>query len=481
MTGKRQGKHLKQLQPEIKPIPFTPERLVTATGGELLCGRADAIFKGVSINSRDIGKDDLFVAIKGENHDGHDFIEDVVAAGIKGVVIQKARKGNFDIKSFEDQGITCLAVDDTVTALGALAASQRIESGVRLIAVTGSNGKTSTRAMAESIFRQVFRTHSTSGNFNNEIGLPLTLLKLDKEHEWAIVELGMNAPGEIERLCRICRPDIGIITNAGAAHLEGLGSVENVARAKGELLPAVPKEGTVIVSSGMPLVNELVKTTDAEICYFGDDDRSLLRAMETEISGNRVRFILSDGKKSTPVALNTPGLFMVSNALAAATAAYVAGIDTETIRQGLEMFSPVKGRINLLKGKTGCNLIDDTYNANPDSMMAAVKTLKSLKGYSKGYFIMGDMKELGSDAGLLHKNIGAFAAEEGIEELCATGDYAEVVAEGAQNAGLAKDHIFTGSKKEIIKTLLQKLKSGDWVLVKGSRTMGMEEIIEGLL
>lgn len=481
MTEKRRGRRLNRLQPDIKPIPFTPERLKSATGGELLCGDSGALFKGISINSRDIGPEDLFIAIKGANHDGHDFVESVLAAGIKGIVISRTEKDRFDIKAFEEKNVTCLVVEDTIKALGDLATSQRIESGVRLVAITGSNGKTSTRAMTAAIFSQVYKTHSTKGNFNNDIGLPLTLLQLGEAHEWAVVELGMNAPGEITELAKICRPDIGIITNAGAAHLEGLGSIENVARAKGELIPAVSEKGTIILNSEMPLVSELVKTASAEVLYFSESMESELQVSDIGSSNGKVSFTLSDGDASYPVTLDTPGTFMVSNALAAATAGKAAGIGLETIKKGLEAFSPEKGRINILKGKNGIHLIDDTYNANPDSMMAAVKTLKNLKGDSRGVFVMGEMKELGPESETFHRKIGAYTAEQKIEELYVTGSLAPAVADGAQNAGMKADYIFTGTKKEIIKTLLEKLAAGDWVLVKGSRSMAMEEIIEGLL
>ncbi len=467
------------MKTNITPIPFTPLRMQKATGGELLCNNPKSVFKSVSINSRDIGKEALFVAIEGNNHDGHDFVNNVIESGIKGIIIDKTRQALFPIDDWQKEGITCLAVDNTVKALGKLALSQRLESGVKLIAITGSNGKTSTRAMTASIFETKYKTHATSGNFNNEIGLPLTLLKLGSEHEWAVVELGMNAPGEITRLADICRPDIGIITNAGAAHLEGLGTIENVARAKGELLPAVNEKGAVIINAALPLLAELTDNLKPTVYLFSDSE-STVTASEIKADNGYVGFRLTIKEKSEPVNLNTPGLFMVSNALAAATAGMVAGLDIKTIRDGLENFSPVKGRINIIETSKGYNLIDDTYNANPDSMMAAITTLKSLKGTHRGIFVMGDMMELGKSTEYLHEKTGSFCAESSIEELYITGKNANFVADGARKAGMNTDYIFTGSKKEIINSLLKKLNKNDWVLVKGSRSMAMEDILKGL-
>jgi len=333
----------------ITPIPFTPTRLIKATGGVFLCNNPENVFSRISINSRDIDKSDLFVAIKGANHDGHDFITDLVSSGIKGVVIDEDSKEKFPIDNWRKNGVTCISVDNTIKALGDLALSQRIEADVKVIAITGSNGKTSTRAITSSILKQRFVTHSTSGNYNNEIGLPLTLLKLSYKHEWAVVELGMNAPGEIEALGKICKPDIGIITNVGSAHLEGLGTIENIARAKAEILSTINKNGTAIVNCSMPLLAEFKKNSKADIIIFGDSNESQVKASSIKLNGDCINFNLEMKNTSTPIRLKTPGYFMVSNALAAASAGMLTGLNLDEIKKGLEDFTPVKGRMNIIK------------------------------------------------------------------------------------------------------------------------------------
>ena len=464
----------------ITPIPFTPTRLIEATGGVFLCNNPENIFPLVSINSREIGKKDLFVAIKGANHDGHNFINDLINSGIKGVIIDEDNKDKFPIDSWSKNGVTCIAVKNTVKALGDLAHSQRIEAGVKVIAITGSNGKTSTRAITSSVLKQRFVTHSTSGNFNNEIGLPLTLLKLSYKHEWAVVELGMNAPGEIERLGKICQPDIGIITNVGTAHLEGLGTIENIARAKAEILSTININGTAIVNTSIPLLSELTKNIKADIIIFGDSNEAQIKASSITLNGDSVSFRLEMKGSSTPITMKTAGVFMVSNALAAATAGMVTGLSMDEIKKGLEDFTPVKGRINIIKTSKGINLIDDTYNANPESMMAAITTLKKLAGKNRSFFIAGDMLELGESTVMLHEKIGSFSAETGIGELYVTGENAKHVSNGALNYGMRSAYIFMGTKKEIINNLSQKLSKGDWILIKGSRSMAMEEIVKEL-
>lgn len=465
---------------DLTPIPFTPERLVEATGGVLLCNKSDNIFECVSINSHGINKNDLFVAVKGENHDAHDFVTGLVESGIKGFIIDKNKADQFPVKTWGENGITCIAVDNTVKALGDLAHSQRMAAGVKVIAVTGSSGKTSTRSMITSILKQQYLTHATSGNFNNEIGLPLTLLKLSEKHEWAVVELGMNAPGEIARLGKISAPDIGIIINVGNAHLEGLGSIENIAKAKAELLSTINQNGTAIVNCMIPLFSELTMDINTELVIFGNSSGSHLKSSEVELNNGCVSFNIETKESSTKVTLKTPGTFMVENALAAAAAGISAGVGMTKIVTGLESFSPVKGRMNVVETKKGSFVIDDTYNANPDSMKAALSTLKKLKGENKGYFISGDMLELGESTTKLHEEIGSFSAENGIEELYVTGVNAEYVSNGAINSGMKPEYIFTGTKKEIINTISKKLNKNDWVLVKGSRAMAMEEIVEAL-
>ena len=464
---------------KTKPLVWTAKRICDATGGEIACGPTHRIFTGVSIDSRTIGSDDLFVAIHGTNHDGHQFIPAVMEKGVRGIVLNKANTA--DIHHVIEKDILCIAVDDTTKALGDLGAYQRKESGVTLVAITGSNGKTSTRAMTAAVLSERYNTLSTKGNFNNEIGLPLTLLRLSDDHQWAVVELGMNAPGEIARLSKMATPDIGIITNVAEAHLKGLGSIENVATAKAELLDYLSPEKTAILNADDPLFSELKRHCTCRIVTFGISEKSDIRAESVAMDHGHVRFTLIIDGQMLPVRLNTAGKFMVSNALAAAAAGLIAGLTPEEIRTGLESFNPVYGRMMVQESPRGIHVIDDTYNANPNSMMAAISTLIDLKGTDRGVFVAGDMLELGVLSDDLHRKIGAFAAQKGVDIIFSVGEKARLIADEAIRNKFDENSVFTGSKKEIIESLSKNLKKGDWVLVKGSRSMAMEEIVKDLL
>lgn len=465
---------------DVKPRTWTLERLLAATGGHRVCGSGERVFEGLGIDSRTIGKHEVFLAITGQNHDGHHFVSHVLEQGVRGFVVNRENKRALGlIQACPDT--VCVAVDDTTRALGALGALQRRESGARLVAITGSNGKTSTRAMTAAVLEQGFSTLSTRGNFNNEIGLPLTLLRLSSDHQWAVVEMGMNAQGEIARLADMARPDLGIITNVAPAHLEGLGSIENVARAKAELLDALPPEGHALLNADDPLVATLADHCRCRVLTFGSSHRADIQSRNIRVDQGTVRFDLCALGKRVPVTLNTPGRFMVSNALAAAGVGLLAGLDPEAVKTGLESFEPVNGRMRVLKSPKGFFVIDDTYNANPASMMAAIGTLRDLKGTGRGFLVVGDMRELGAQSDELHRSVGAFAVRNGVDRLFAFGDKAGLIAEEALAQGLDQRSVFAGSKHDIIASLRETLDRGDGVLVKGSRTMAMEDIVLKLM
>ena len=373
-----------------------------------------------------------------------------------------------------------MAVKNTTKALGDLACFHRKRANASVVAITGSNGKTTTREMTAAVARQRFVTLSSQGNFNNEIGLPLTLLKLNHGHKWAVVELGMNAPGEIARLGEICMPDIGVITNIGPAHLEGVGSIEGVMRAKGELLDKIKPGGTAVLNSDDHRVMHLAGKTSSEIIFYGISGEATIRAEAIIEKDLCTSFRLALPEETIGIDLKIPGTFMVSNALAAAAVGYKLGLSAKEIKAGLEDFKPIGQRMNILHTSAGINLIDDTYNANLASMEAALKTLITLKKNNRGIFIVGDMFELGRHAEKMHKEIGVMASGFDVSMLYATGEFAEIVASGASGGGMKPKNIFTGSKKEIIDDLTGRLRTNDWVLVKGSRGMGMEEIVEDL-
>lgn len=460
-----------------QPIPWRTEEIIEATKGVIVSGGIIHSFTGISIDSRTISPGELFVAIKGSSHDGHAFAGEVIEKGIKGLIADRQHTEKLPCGKWEKDGVLCVAVEDTVKALGDLAAYNRIRAGVSVVAITGSNGKTSTRQMTSSILSRRFDLLSTTGNLNNEIGLPLTLLKLRPTHKLAVVELGMNHPGEIARLAGICRPDIGIITNIGPAHLEGVNSIEGVMNAKGELLEGITPGGTAILNADDERVMRLAQKAAGNVILFGHSENALIRALSVESKGTSTSFMLRLPKESITVNLPVPGKFMVSNALAAASAGYLFGMNACDIKAGLENFSPVKGRMSIFTMQNGITIIDDSYNANPGSMEAAIKTLTGLMGNKRGILVAGDMLELGTHSEDMHCKIGALIAESGIARLYATGEFSGKIAEGAVEKGMDHSAIFTGSHEDIIDDLKSRLKSEDWVLVKGSRGMRMEKIV----
>ena len=461
-------------------LPWTINEILEATGGELLCGDETQRFEKVCIDSRSIDPNDLFVAIVGEVHDGHAFISDVVEQGARGLMVNSEKARDLPVSAWQTQNIAWVAVSDTTRALGDLAAFHRARTDAALIAITGSNGKTTTRQMTAAVVARKFNTLSTIGNYNNQIGVPLTLLRLAPEHRWAVVELGTNSPGEIARLAQICAPDIGVITNVGPAHLEGLSSLDGVMREKGQLLDHLKPEGKAVLNADDRRVSKIAARTKKDVLFFGLSDKATIRATAVNEKSSGISFNLNLPRESLTVNLKVAGHFMVVNALAAAAVGQMLGLPAAEIKAGLETFEPAWGRMNILQTASGIHVIDDTYNANPDSMKAAITTLTSLRANNRSVFVAGDMLELGAQTESLHRQVGVWAATANISKLLVTGEYAEAVAGGAKEAGMQNENIFTGSQENILAALKDTLKPGDWVLVKGSRGAHMDTIVEGL-
>jgi UDP-N-acetylmuramoyl-tripeptide--D-alanyl-D-alanine ligase len=463
-----------------KRFQWTLSDILNATGGHLAYGNAGCRFGAVAIDSRTIRPDELFVAICGTLHDGHRFAAGVIEKGVQGLLIQRETDVDLPHEKWRDQGITCVRVADTIHALGDLAAYNRKRAGIPVVAITGSNGKTSTRKMTTAVMQQAFRVLSPQSNFNNEIGLPLTLLACEDDHSLAVLELGMNHFGEIRRLGEICRPNIGLITNIGPAHLEGVGSIDGVAKAKGELLEQVAADGTVVLNADDEHLLRLACQTDRKVVYFGFSKKAEVRAESVRAESGASRFRLNLPGGSIAVRLPSPGRFMVSNALGAAAAGHLSGLGPDQIKVGLENFEPEKGRLHIFKSAAGIQIIDDTYNANLASMQAALDLLFQLKGQCRGIFIAGDMLELGDQSERLHRALGRLSAAKGVARLYVTGHFASAVAAGARENGLLAEHVLIGSKQEIIDAAKAELSPGDWVLVKGSRGMAMETVVHGI-
>ena len=420
------------------------------------------------------------MAIVGEVHDGHEFTSNIVDQGVRGLVISRHKADQLPIAAWKTGNIACIAVEDTTRALGDMAAFNRLRSHASVVAITGSNGKTTTRRMTTMVLDQQYNTLTAVGNFNNDIGLPLTLLGLSTDHQWAILELGTNNPGEIARLAEICTPDIGVLTNIGPAHLEGLGSIEGVMHEKGDLLKSLGPSGKAILNADDPRVIQLASKTKAEVILYGLSREATIRAEDIQETEHAISFKLILAGERISVRLNTPGRFMVSNALAAAAVGHQLGLAGETVKTGLEAFKPVSGRMNIKHTSGNINIIDDTYNANPESMKAAFATLDTMRAGARGVVVIGDMLELGVEAQTLHRKVGARAARSTISRLYACGAFAAEVTAGAREEGMPPKDTFEGNHDEIVADLKNWLQPGDWLLVKGSRGMAMEKVVRKL-
>lgn len=455
---------------------FTAGEIVEATGGHIVAGSRDYAFRGISIDSRNIASGELFWTIKGERFDGNDFIKEAIGKGAAGIVTEKA-----DIAYETGERLACIWVNSSLKALQALAAFNRRRFRAPVIAVTGSNGKTTTKEILASVLMRRYRVLKNYGNMNNLIGVPLTLLAMHSGHEAAVIEIGMNKRGEIRKLARICAPDIGVITNIGEAHLEGLGSLENIKRAKGELVEAMASENRVVLNVDDSAVMDLAASAECDVVTFGLNNHADIMAREVEIEwGKGTLFILSGGGKSIPVLFPLYGVHQLYNALAAAAAAYSLGLDLYEIREGLEAYEPYSGRMEIL-AQGGVHIINDSYNANPPSVKYAVDTMKKL-GDGRTIAVLGDMLEMGDDAEELHAHIGEYVFTKGIDLIVTVGALAGKIGEGAIAGGMDANKVFSFEEKnEAIRYIKKTIACGDWLLVKGSRGMKMEEITYSLV
>jgi UDP-N-acetylmuramoyl-tripeptide--D-alanyl-D-alanine ligase len=431
----------------------------------------DVEFLAVGTDSRAVIPGMLFVALKGERFDGHDYVREVLARGAAGAMVERAW-------AEANPGLPLIPVNDTRLALGQLAAAWRGRFAIPLLGITGSNGKTTVKEMCAAILRAQFggareSVLATEGNFNNDIGLPLTLLKLRPTHRAAVIEMGMNHAGEIDYLTRLAAPTVALVNNAQRAHLEGLGTVQDVALAKGEIFVGLAPDGVAVFNADDPqagIWRELSR--DRRQVSFGLDHEADVRGTFIPHGlGGELRLDTPDGHFT--VALAVPGRHNARNACAAAAAALAAGATPDAVKQGLEIFTGVKGRLQRRVGRHGALVVDDSYNANPDSMRAAIDVLASVPG--KRIFVMGDMGEAGSAAAQFHDEIGGYAKSHGIDRLFCLG---ELSVAAAANFGEGGQH-FTRIE-DLLKALAGELDAQTTVLVKGSRFMKMERVVAAL-
>jgi UDP-N-acetylmuramoyl-tripeptide--D-alanyl-D-alanine ligase len=424
---------------------------------------ADARFSGVSTDTRTLRRGELFVALRGERFDGHGFLQNAAAAKAAATLIDSRYTG--------DLPLPATVVDDTRLALGVLARHWRARFRPALIAVAGSNGKTTVKEMLASILRSHAGDEAvlaTAGNLNNDIGVPLTLLRMRQAHRWCAVELGMNHKGEIAYLADIARPSVALVNNAQREHLEFMNSVEEVAAENAAVYGALPADGIAVVNADEAHAGFFRSRAGARrVIDFGLDARAQVTARHA-VKALSSELWLRTPQGEAQATLAIPGLHNVRNALAAAAAAYAAGIDVNGIAQGLTAFRPYTGRLQVKQARGGATLIDDTYNANPDSVRAAIDVLASCPGPS--VLVLGDMGEVGAQGAHFHREVGAYARAKGISSLLALG---EATRDAVQAFGPGGRHF------DKVDELVAHV-SGNSILVKGSRFMRMERVVAAL-
>jgi len=435
--------------------------------GAIHIADADAVMTSVVTDSRDAVPGSLFVAIVGENADGHEFARQAVERGAVAVLSNR---------TIEEP---CIVVDDPVLALGRLAASARAEMDATVVAITGSSGKTSTKDLIAAVLAAAGSTVSPVGSFNTEVGLPLTILGAAQGTEFMVLEMGMRGLGHIAYLADIAVPDIAVVTNVGSAHIELLGSREAIAKAKGELIQSLSVDGTAVLNGDDELVRAMAAQTSAQVVLVGEAADCQVRAVDVTVdAGARASFELVDTPSGTsaPVRLNVAGRHQVANALAAAAVGFAVGLPVQVVAQRLSSAQPVsKWRMEVVTTASGITVINDAYNANPESMRAALEALVTMPG--RTWAVLGEMRELGSQSAAAHEDMGRLVASLGVSRLVCVGEATGPMHRGALAAGLRPEESDLVSDLASAQALLDaQVKPGDVVLVKASRSVGLERL-----
>jgi UDP-N-acetylmuramoyl-tripeptide--D-alanyl-D-alanine ligase len=425
----------------------------------------------ISTDSRKLKPGELFVALRGENFDGHNFVESAAKAGAAGAMVDSNWKDQVP------ENFALIRTEDTLQAYQRIAASYRESLTLKVVAITGSNGKTSTKDFTASVLGRRFRVTKTEGNFNNHVGLPRTILEATSRDEVAVWEIGMNHPGEVAALSKIAAPDAAIITNIGVAHIEFMGSREAIAKEKGALAESVGPEGTVILNADDPFSEGIAARARAKVIFAGTEGGTV-RAIEISQTADGSEFTILEGAHRCRAQLPVPGLHMVQNALLAVAAGRAFGLSIEECAAGLATAPLAKARLQI-KEIGGVQFLDDSYNANPDSMKAALRTLVELDADGKRIAVLGEMHELGDESARGHREVGETAAALKIDRLIVIGSVAAAIANAARDAGLENATV-VNSTAEAAELLSQIAAPGDLVLVKGSRAARTERVIEAI-
>jgi len=453
--------------------------IVTPIQGTILHGSSDTFFSGLSTDSRNMKEGFLFWALHGEKLDGHAFVKEAVSKGAAGVVVQKGRP--WEIPS--DRSVVAIEVPDTLRALGDLACWWRHQHKARVIGITGSVGKTTTKEMTASILSLGGTTLRNKGNFNNLIGLPLSLFLLSEAHRTAILEMGMNRAGEIARLTEIADPDVGLITNVAKAHIEGLGSLQGVAKAKVELLEKMSKRSQAVLNGDDELLMKTAAPLRRKVMTFGfgpqnDVHPDSLQNLGQEGFSLEIRY---EGNV-IPLRVRVPGIQNIYNALAASAIAFALREPPERIAQGLSAFEGIAGRFTVSRLPNGCILVDDTYNANPHSLKAGMDSLKALVPEGGRILVgLGDMLELGDETVPAHVEAGGWVAEIGASYFVALGAHAPHMIQGARSKGFPPEKsAIAADHHDMAERIMNAWESGDLVFLKGSRRVGLEKVVDHL-
>jgi UDP-N-acetylmuramoyl-tripeptide--D-alanyl-D-alanine ligase len=467
--------------------------IVSACGGELVKGTGQTRVERVCTDSRAVRRGDVFFALPGERFDGHDFLGDAAQQGAAAVVVEESRiqgpktsvaangkASGLASRAWDSLPCAVVAVDCTRRALGRLGAAYRNDFTLPVVAVGGSNGKTTTKELIAAVLRQKLATLWSEASFNNDVGVPLTLLRLDKSHQAAVLEVGTNHPGELAPLVKMIRPQIGVVTNIGREHLEFFGDVAGVAAEEGWLAELLPATGRLFVNGDNEWSDHLVRRTPAKFVRVGLNDGSEWRArrIRPDTRGVTFRVDAPDAAFSGEYRINLLGRHQVVNALFALAVGKELGLDRAALQQGLAECQPAKMRLQFYEAG-GIRVLDDAYNANADSMAAALETLRELPCKGRRVALLGDMAELGAHSEAAHAEVGRRAAESGVGQLLAVGKMAPVLARGARAAGLNRVMEFPDVDAAVA-ALNTFLKTGDVVLLKASRATRLERIAEAL-
>ncbi|MDQ2866915.1 MAG: UDP-N-acetylmuramoyl-tripeptide--D-alanyl-D-alanine ligase [Verrucomicrobiota bacterium] len=451
----------------MKALPLST--IAMFSGAELVSGAADTLIERVSTDSRTVRPGELFVALRGEHFDAHNFLEQVAQNGAAGAIVSEIVSANLP-KDF-----AILRALDTLHAYQNLATNYRHLLGLKVLGITGSNGKTSTKDFAAAILSRAFRVTKTQGNFNNHIGLPRTILDANPDHQMGVWELGMNHPGEIAALAQIASPDAALITNVGVAHVEFMGTRDAIALEKGMLAEAIKPDGFVVLNADDEYADSIARRTRARVIFAGIDAGDI-HATSIEQTPSGAEFTIVEGAHFCRAQLPVPGLHMVRNALLAVAAGRAFGMSLEDCAAGLASAPLTQARLQIRQVR-GVQFLDDSYNANPDSMKAALRTLVELETEGRRIAVLGKMAELGVETERGHREVGEAAAALGIDQLIAVGETADVIASAAQKAGLA-NVVAVRSAAEAAEILSENVSAGDLVLVKGSRSARTELVME---